>query len=1221
AVPAALNGYLRAETVGAQSTALVTLAQALERNGRGRDMVGVLRLAQALQPRDDTANALDAAIAKYGFRVVDHRVDNDSAAPRICATFSEPLAKNGVDYDPFVRTPETGLVVAADGRDLCIDGVRHGERYSLTFRSGLPAANGEVLHKDVSLSVYVRDRAPVVRFPGRGYVLARDAAPSLPVETVNVDSVDLVLSRVSDRNLVRSLRRDLFGRPLSQWQVEEFNTDIAQEIWRGTGTVQNDLNTEMRTRLPLGAALADQPPGVYVLSARQTGVDASDVAAATQWFVLSDLGLSTWQGNDGLTAAVRALGDTSAVPGATVRLVSQANAVLAEAATDADGFVRFDAGLARGRGAARPAVLQVETEDDFVFLPLTDPAFDLSDRGVVGRPPAPPIDLFLTTDRGAYRPGATVHMTALLRDARARAIDGVPLTFVLSRPDGVEYSRAISDTGQSGGHVMSLPLGAEVPRGTWRITVLGDPKAAPLATQTILVEDFIPDRIDVTLATQSDTLDLARSPHVSVDAQYLFGAPGADLVVEGDLLVKRRTTMETHPGYQFGRHDAAFAPERRYAAGTRTDAAGQARLNVPWPELGDEADGLLLEAVATVRVSDSGGRPVERSLTRPIAPSGPVIGIKPSFDDVLPEGGTAEFEVIAVGATSDLPVQWTVNRVETRYQWYQLYGAWNWEPITRRVRIAQGSAVLGQTPVKIRTGTEWGDYELVIESTEGPYAASSVGFAAGWYGGQDSSATPDRLPVSLNASTYDIGDTAQLRLDAPYAGTALISVLSGHVIERKAMPVTEGENIVPLTITADWGTGAYVTASLLRNGSDAGIGPTRALGLEHAAIAPGRKALTVSIDAPEQVSGQPGTTPVTVRVDGLNGAAGYVTLAAVDVGILNLTGFDAPDPQGHYFGQRRLGVDLRDMYGRLIDGRSGALGTVRSGGDAGAALQRQSPPPTEAVMAAFSGPVQVGADGLARFSVPRPAFNGTIRLMAVAWSDAGVGQATTEVLARDPVVISAALPRFMAPGDSSRVQLEFVHASGAAGAMPVSISASGFELSSVPDVVTLADGGTTRVSVPLSAQRVGDHTVSITLTTPDGNVLRKTLTLGVRRTDPQVAVTRRLTLDAGAALTFDDNVFANLHAADARATVAAGPLARFDMPGLLRQLDRYPYGCTEQVTSAALPLLYLPQTAQAAGLADVKARIDGAVRQVLTRQASNGAFGLWQAQAGEFWLD
>ncbi len=1219
AVGAALNGYLRAEGAGGQATALVQLARAYERNGRGREMIAPLRLAQTLQARDTTAEFLEASLAKYGFRITDHDVDNNSAAPRICATFSEPLIKAGFDYEPYVRSADQNLVVQVEDRQLCLDGARHGSRYRVTFRSGLPAAGGEVLSKDVEIALYVRDRAPLVRFPGRSYVLARGGAAAVPIETVNVDTVDLTLSRVSDRNLVRALRDDVFGRPLSQWQEREFNDAIGQEIWRGTGTVQGTLNVETRTRLPLQEALADQSAGVYVLSARVPGSDPYEVASATQWFVLSDLGVTTWQGNDGLTAAVRSLTDAKAVTGATVELVSQSNAVLGTVQTDADGFAHFPQGLTRGRGAAAPALMQVRLGEDFVFLPLTDAAFDLSDRGVEGRPPAPPIDVFMTTDRGAYRPGSSIHLTALARSGRALALTGLPITAILYRPDGVEYARVASSGDLAGGHVITLPLAATAPRGTWRIALKSDLEAPALVSQTVLVEDFVPERIDVTLDLPDAPLRLGASASMQASARYLFGAPGADLAVEGELRLERRDTLEEWPGYRFGRHDVAFAARQVFLDGGRTDAEGRTRIPLKWPDV--EVDGVLLNAVATVRVSDGAGRPVERSVTRPVNPSGPVIGIRPAFEDVLPEGGEARFDLVAAGTSDPVAARWTVNRVETRYQWYQLFGNWNWDTVTKRTRIAQGDVTLSGEATSISVPTDWGDYEIVVERLNGPYTSSSVDFAAGWYGGADASDTPDRLPVSLDSASYQRGQIATLKMIAPYDGVALVSVLSDAVIERRAVPVTAGENDVSLVVGDGWGTGAYVTASVLRSDARDTFGPTRALGLVHASVDPGEKALAVSLDTLAQIDGQAGELTVNVKVNGLDGAKGYVTLAAVDVGVLNLTGFQAPDPQGHYFGQRRLGVGLRDMYGRLIDAQSGGLGQIRSGGDAANQMQRQSPPPTEAVMAAFSGPVTVDENGTAQITLQRPNFNGTIRLMAVAWSDQGVGQAVHDVLARDPVVMSAALPRFLAPGDTSRLQLEFVHAAGAAGAAQLDVTAQGLAVGQAPARVDLPQDGTVRVTLPVTASGTGDHTINVGLTTPDGTTLTKTLNLGVRENDPVVARTRRLTLAPNTALTMDDNLFADLRPTTAKATVSAGPLARFDMPGLLRQLDRYPYGCTEQVTSAAMPLLYVAQMAEQAGIPGTDARIGTAIARILTRQSSNGAFGLWRAQSGEFWLD
>ncbi|MEW9918113.1 alpha-2-macroglobulin family protein [Marimonas sp. MJW-29] len=1230
ALQAAINGYLRADQQGTRVEALQMMAQALEVNGRGRDMIPTLRLSQSIAPRDSVAEALDEAIGKYGFRLTEHRVDNAAAAPRICAEFSEPLVQAGVDYEPFVRIEGRGFVVDAQDSQLCIDGVDHGQRYAVTFRAGLPAASGETLHRDVQLALYVRDRTPAVRFPGRAYVLPRSADAALPVETVNVTTLDLRLNRVSDRNLVRAIRESYFGRPLATYDAEQFTDTMAQEVWTGQAEVQNDLNADMTTRLPMGEALAGQAPGIYALSAAVPGQDPYDNAPAMQWFVLSDLGLTTWIGTDGMQVAVRRLSDASAAEGVTLSLVSQANAVLGTVTTDAEGLARFPAGLTRGEGAASPALLLAEEgETDIAFLPLTDPAFDLSDRGVEGHPPAPPIDTFLTTDRGAYRVGETIYATALTRDAEAKAIEGLPVTAILRRPDGVEYSRQLSQKAQAGGHVFALPLGPDVPRGAWRLDILSDVDAPALASQVVLVEDFLPERIDFDITLPDAPLRLGQTPPARVDVRYLFGAPGADLRVEGDLRLRAVRNLAGWDGYQFGPHDAPFRTQTSYLGDATTDATGQATLALELPAL-DEDPGLPLEAQVILRVAEGSGRPVERRVTKAVTPDTPLIGIKPRFDDVLPEGTEASFDLIAVapdGSATPMQVRWTVNRVETRYQWYQIYGNWNWEPVTRRIRVDTGEATLGADPVIVSAPTEWGTYEIVVGRIGAPYAVSSVPFYSGWYGGDGATDTPDRLEMSLDAESYSIGDTATLRLVAEAEGIAIVSVLSNRTIDRRTVPVTAGENTITLPIDESWGSGAYVTAAVIRPMDvSAGLNPARQLGVAHASIAPGPKALTVAIDAPEVTDGQAGIVRAAVTVDGIaQGETAYVTLAAVDVGILNLTGFEAPDVTDHYFGQRRLGVEIRDLYGRLIDGMNGAMGTVRSGGDAAASAQVQSPPPTEKLMAFFSGPIPVGPDGRAEVEIIKPAFNGTIKLMAVAWSKSAVGDAARDTIARDPVVVTASLPRFLAPGDQSRLLLELVHAEGPSGDMPLQIFAdAGLALGDVPASVSLAANGSARLDIPLTGRETGDHLITVVLQTPGGKELRKVLALGVRNNDPETALTRQFSLGPGEAFTFDTNVFAGLRLGTGTATLTAGPLARFDVPGLLRQLDRYPYGCTEQVTSGAMPLLYLSSMAQSAGLGEperIAERIEQAIAGVLTRQASNGAFGLWRAESGEFWLD
>src|SRR5680860_1443691 len=116
-------------------------------------------------------------------------------------------------------------------------------------------------------------------------------------------------------------------------------------------------------------------------------------------------------GNDGLHVSARSLASADALEGVEVTLLSRANAVLGTAITNAEGNLQFDAGLTRGTGGAAPAlVIAKRAGDDAAFLSLTDPAFDLSDRGVEGRAPAPPADVFLATDRGAYRAGEVIHV-------------------------------------------------------------------------------------------------------------------------------------------------------------------------------------------------------------------------------------------------------------------------------------------------------------------------------------------------------------------------------------------------------------------------------------------------------------------------------------------------------------------------------------------------------------------------------------------------------------------------------------------------------------------------------------------------------------------------------------------------------------------------------------------------------------------------------------------
>lgn len=1231
ALSAAINGYLRADQPAVRASALVAMAEAMEYINRGRQSIRALRLATELSPREDITNALDRAIEQFGFRIVDHEIQSDTANPRICAVFSEDLVEAGVDYASFVQMQGSGYAIEPSGARLCISGVKHGERHTITFREGLPAAAGEITQKDFTLTHYIGDRTAQVSFPGKGYVLPKSDEAALPVTTVNADELDLALYRVSDRNFIQAIERGYLSNRFTYWHEEGSSDRTSTEVWRGKGDVENVLNEDVTTRLPLGDVIADLEPGLYRLHARISGEDGRNRSTASQSFIVSDIGLATMSGTDGLHVFVRSLTTAEPIEGTTIKLLSEANDILGELTSDAQGYAVFPAGLTRGTGGAQPRMITANQGDtDISFLSLGVPSFDLSDRGVEGREPAGPIDIFLATDRGAYRPGDTIHLTALSRDAGAIATDSLPLTAILTRPDGVEYSRTLAETPNAGGYVFNLPVSSSAPRGSWTIAIHADTEKPALETRTVLVEDFLPERIDFTLSLPDGPIAPTDKPNLSVDARYLFGAPAGDLPVETQVRVAAVRSLPDYPGYLFGRFDKRISPDTQVVGDNiRTDAEGKASVELNFPQL-TEVD-RPLQATVITSVSEGSGRPVERRTETLLTPSETLIGIKPGFEDgVSPRGVPARFKVVAVdtdGELTSLPVRWELNRLHTRYYWYRQNRSWRWERATNRTLIASGTETLSaEGALDIETPIEWGRYELRVQHTDGSYITSSVDFYAGWYAPVDTSSTPDTLELALDQPAYKPGDTATVSIVPRFAGKGLVMVMSNRLIDMKVVDFVEGENTITLPVTEDWGTGAYVSATVIRPMDvDGGHNPARALGLAHASIDPGERQLSATFDVPAE-SAPRGPLEVALKVEGVQpGETAWATIAAVDVGILNLTGFKSPDPSNHYFGQQKLGVELRDVYGRLIDGLNGDLGEVRSGGDALVEKSFDSPPPTEELVAYFSGPVEVGADGIARASFDMPSFNGTVRLAAVVWSKTGVGQAEADVLVRDPIVVTASVPRFLTPGDESRLLLEIVHATGPTGRVGLDVSGSGVALGQgLPSGFDLAEAAKAVFSVPISADAVGNHKVRIALTTPDGRQLVKDITVPVIVTDPEISRQSRFSLAPGETFSFDEAVFAGLHSGTGSATISSGTLARFDVPGLLRRLDRYPYGCTEQVTSAAMPLLYFQEVAEAMNLAvseTAKERVEQAITRVLTRQSSNGSFGLWYAYSGDMWLD
>ena len=1254
---AALRASERAVTATERSRSLIVLSDVMQRRSYWRAAITTLKVALAVDENPLRRAALNALIAEHGFRILETKTDADAVNPRACLQFSEPLATGQIDFSTFIKVDgHEAQAVSAETRQLCVDGLKHGQRYQIQVRQGLPSAIDENLIKTVDLNVYVRDRAASVRAAGRAYVLPRTGQQGIPLTTVNTDAVKVEVFRIGDRNLASAIQSGDFQKNVSSYDIEQIKDRSGQSVYTGELVTTNRLNEDVTTAFPVSEALPKLQPGVYVLSAsvanKSSNQDNDSRHRTSQWFIVSDLGMTAFKGHDGVHGFVRSLATAVPVGGVKVRMIARNNEVLAEAKTDARGYVHFEAGLQRGEGGQAPAYLSAETAIndtvDFSFLDLTTAAFDLSDRGVKGRDAPGPIDAFTFADRGVYRPGETVHLTSLVRDNAGQAAK-LPVTLIVTRPDGVEHKRIALVEESLGGRSADVVLGGGAQTGTWRVRLHTDPKAEAISSAAFLVEDFVPERLEMKLEAISAVLEPEAGGSIKLNGRYLYGPPAANLAVEGEIVVKASSKdVAGLAGYRFGQADEKIAPARKTLEGLpETDASGLATLPISLPQI--ERTARPLEADIIIKLRESGGRTIERTINLPIAANGPRIGIKPLFGVAgatqlqSGEGEAVAFETLLVDV-SGKPIaakglKWELLKLEQRWQWYSRDNEWTYDAQTSTRRVASGTLdTTGTAPQRITNKVDWGRYRLEVSAIDASGAAgavpilSSVIFNAGWWQ-EEAADSPEMLDIALDKPSYKVGDIARVRIASKMAGKVQIAVLGSGVIAMQEADLPAGGGEIAVPVTDKWGAGAYVTATVFRPLDQAEKRmPGRALGLKWLAVDGDGHKLQITLSAPEKVkSASKLIVPVTLA--GLTaGEQARVTIHAVDAGILNLTRYETPKPDAWFFGQRKLGLEIRDFYARLIDGMKAERGRLRSGGDGGAgdSMSLSGAPPVEATLALTSGIVTVGANGTAQVIFDLPDFNGTVRLTAVAWSEGRVGSTSKDVIVRNAVALTAAAPRFLTLGDEARLQLDLHNVEGPAGDYQVNVSRLAVDgtttgpQSIAAKSMTLKAGEKKADAILLKPTDVGLMTLDVSVRGPGDIAVKRTLSFDVKPPAGDIKRTTIATLaPKGGKLVLSADLLADLIPSTAKVTAHVGPLASLNVPGLLAELDRYPYGCAEQTTSRALPLLYVNDVARQIGIgADItlKVRVASAIERVLEMQDSSGAFGVWGPSNGDLWL-
>lgn len=1178
-----------------------------------------------LQRRGEKAKRPETVEAKeFAFRRL--RLDTGTAAPKACLQFNRELDNaGGVDYGDFVRvTPSGGAAIEVDGTSLCLSGLEFDKDYKVRLRAGLPSAKGERLARAEEVTVAFGDKPSYAGFAGDGVVLPRLEADGVGIETVNVEKVEIRVYRVSDRSLAR--KNIVAGEAAGEdqysyvWDVED-GEDVGVEVWKGELDTRGERNETKTTVFALGAALGELKPGAYFVKLKDVspGADKYRAAQAWRWIVFTDMALTTYSGADGIDVFVRSISTARALAGVELSLIAANNDILARAITNADGRARFEAAAVNGDYPLTPRMLMAYgPQEDFAALDLDRAPLDLSNRDVGGRTAPSKVDAFVYLDRGVYRPGETVYVTGLLRNDAGAAIEDRPLTVTVTRPNGTEADKRRIDKLDIGGFSFAYDVPASAPRGMWGVQVEADGVKGVAGARQFSVEDFVPQRLEVKLEGDEKTpIRPGQTRQLAIESRFLYGAPASGLAVEAEA----RLRLDPNPfpdfsAYRFGPVNGRFDERFLTLPNTTTDAEGKASiaLNV---DSAPRDYGAPMRADIVAGVVEPGGRVVRESARIPVRPDDYYLGLKLA-NDAESFGQGEEVAVNAVlldwqGQPAESDLEWRLVEEDYWFDWYREDGQWRWRRSFRDVLIAEGRGKTSPKAVAslVKQRIDPGTYRLSV-SQAGGKAKSDIRFYVGWRSYASGAESPDQAAITLQTDKVTPGSRARLFLNPPYEGEATIVIATDkvHLVQRVGVEA-KGREIIVDTDPA-WGAGFYVMATVVTP-RDPGARPVprRAMAVSYVPFDMSARKLAVAIEKPDVFRPrQRLDLPVTVS-GAAPGATVMMTVAAVDEGILRLTKFKSPDPVDYYYGKKRLGVDVRDDYGRILDANLGA--PARFGGDqlGGEGL---TVVPTKSV-ALYSGPVTVGAGGKATVPIDVPDFNGELRLMAVAWSKEKLGSDSQALSVRDPVPAELALPRFLAPGDAATATLLIDNVDGEAGDYKVSLTGEGPVSLAKNETFRLAKGEKKTQTFSFETGEVGIGAVKLAVEGPGGFSVARAYPIQSRTPYFPVTEVRTAALSPGETFQLTKAVTDPFVPGSADVSVSFSRIDGIEPGPLLDSLYRYPYGCTEQLTSSAMPLLFVDVLGGEIGKGPeraVRPRVQKAVNELLNRQSPDGAFGLWR---------
>ncbi len=948
----------------------------------------------------------------------------------------------------------------------------------------------------------------------------------------------------------------------------------------------------------------------------------SDRIAACNVFA-SNLGMIVKRNSlNKLWIAVSNILDTKPIGKAQVTAYNFQLQPIGKGETNGDGFVEI-----APKGV--PFIIVAESEKQKAYVRVVDGEEQSVSRfDVGGKDIQKGLKGFIYGERGVWRPGDTLHISFILEDREKRIPDKHPVALEIYNPRGQFYTKMISTQGMNGFYTFDVPTQATDPTGLWNayIKVGGTTFHKGLRIETIK-----PNRLKINLALPKILQATDKDVYAPLTSTWLTGATASKLKAKIEMsLSKVNTQFKNYGQYIFNNPATNFTTIKTDVFDGTLDAEGKVSVTLKVPTA-TEAPGML-NATFTTRVFEPGEDASIYTQTIPFSPFTSYVGINLN----QPKGKYIEtdkdhvFDIVTVNTQGQL-----VNRTNLEYKIYRIGWSWWWENSSESfgtyinnssiTPVASGNLQTrgGKASFKFRVDyPSWGRYLVYVKDKESGHATGGTVYID-WpeWRGRSSKTDPSgikMLAFSLNKDSYEIGETATAIIPAAAGGRALVSIENGSTVLRQEwIEVSNGgDTKYTFKITPEMTPNVYLHISLLQpHAQTVNDLPIRMYGVVPVFVTNSQTVLQPQIQMPEVLRPE---TNFNVTVSEKSGKPMTYTLAIVDDGLLDLTNFKTPDPWNDFYSREALGIRTWDMYDNVLGASSGSYSSLFStGGDAtlkpaDAKANRFKP------VVKFIGPFYLGKGKSQTHTLKLPMYVGSVRAMVVAGQDGAYGNAEKTAFVRTPLMMLSTLPRVLSIQEEITVPVNIFAMENQVKNVTVSLQASGGGVQIVgtnQQSLKFTQPGDQLVFFTLkTGSKTGKATIHLTAN-GSGQQTKETIEIDVRNPNPVVTLRNSQWIETGQSKDLSYNLSSSSTNNQIKLEVSRIPSVdisrRFDF------LYNYQHHCTEQLTSKALPLLFVAQfkTIDKTEAEKIKTNVQEAIRQIYGRQLPNGGFVYWPGNA------